>query len=59
MNEEEKTLEEMTALLDRAGDLGAAFTGESPVFVVEDMTDALQLLQVGANAVGVGMGQKG
>ena len=56
---EEKTMEEMTALLDRAGDLGAAFTCESPVFVVEDMTDALQLLQVGANAVGVGMGQKG
>lgn len=59
MNEEEKSLEEMAALLERAGNLDAAFTGKSPVFVTETDADALILLEAGANAVAVGLYDKG
>ena len=54
MSEEEKNLDQMAALLDRADDLRAAFSAPGPVFVTEYPQDALTILQAGGNAVSVG-----
>ena len=55
MSETEKNYEEMTNLLDRAGDIKKAFSDPAPVFITETETDAIMLLQEGVNAVGVGL----
>lgn len=55
MNETEMNLDSMEAMLTKAGDIEAAFSDNEAVFVTESETDALVLLQAGANAVGVGL----
>ena len=55
MIEEEKNIDEMEALLERAGDIeGVLFEGNT-VFVTEDIIDALSILQAGGNGVAVGL----
>lgn len=51
---EEKNLENMESMLNRAGDLEKAFTDNEAVFVTEDTADALRIIQAGGNGVAVG-----